>query len=341
MTSAKILSALNRIAVLLGAAALLTIAFGVVPSPAQPVAPTALTLRTHVTVSDRAVSLGDLFEGLADDPDRADAVVAYAPPPGRRAVFDAAWLGRVAERHQLDWRPAGRLDRVVVERASTVVDATDIATALRAEIAGRGDADNIELDLSNRNLLIHIDDALPPTIEVVQLTTDMRRGKFSAVVAVPAGDPQARRLTVTGQVHSMVEVPVPVRALRPGTVIRADDVAWKRVRANLVQNDTATEMADFVGHEARRPLAADAPARRSQLREPIAVAKGMLVTMTYSTPSMVLTASGRALEDGATGDFISVRNAQTNATVDARVLGPNRVEVAALRQLATSQGTAQ
>ena len=64
----------------------------------------------------------------------------------------------------------------------------------------------------------------------------------------------------------------------------------------------------------------------------------MLVTMIFRTPGMVLTASGRALEAGATDDFITVRNTQTGATVDARILGPNRVEVAALRQLAASEG---
>jgi flagella basal body P-ring formation protein FlgA len=64
----------------------------------------------------------------------------------------------------------------------------------------------------------------------------------------------------------------------------------------------------------------------------------MLVTMIFRTPSMVLTATGRALEAGSTGDFITVRNSQTGATVDARILGPNRVEVAALRLLAASEG---
>jgi flagella basal body P-ring formation protein FlgA len=67
----------------------------------------------------------------------------------------------------------------------------------------------------------------------------------------------------------------------------------------------------------------------------------MLVTMVFRSATMVLTASGRAMEAGSTGDFISVRNTQTNTNVDARILGPNRVEVAALRQLAASEGKVQ
>ena len=102
-----------------------------------------------------------------------------------------------------------------------------------------------------------------------------------------------------------------------------------------------TDPNEFVNREAKRPLSADTMVRRSDLRVPITVSKGMLVTMIFRTSSMVLTASGRALEAGSTGDFITVRNIQTKTTVDARVLGPNRVEVAALRQLATSEGNVQ
>ena len=67
----------------------------------------------------------------------------------------------------------------------------------------------------------------------------------------------------------------------------------------------------------------------------------MLVTMMFRSWSLVLTASGGALEAGSTGVFITVRNTQTKMTVDARILGPNRVEVAALRQLASSKGNVQ
>ncbi|MEK9751649.1 MAG: hypothetical protein VW338_00345, partial [Rhodospirillaceae bacterium] len=46
----------------------------------------------------------------------ADKRIAYAPQPGRRAVFDAEWLNRLAYRLQLAWRPTSRLDRAIVAR---------------------------------------------------------------------------------------------------------------------------------------------------------------------------------------------------------------------------------
>ena len=136
-------------------------------------------------------------------------------------------------------------------------------------------------------------------------------------------------------------MPVPARALRPGSTIRQSDLRWQRVRADHIATDVVTEPNEFIGREAKRPLSANTMVRQSELRDPVAVSKGMLVTMIFRTPSMVLTATGRALESGATDDFITVRNSQTGATVDARILGPNRVEVAALCLLASSEGNVQ
>lgn len=343
MNSIKRLSTLTRFAILLGLVALIAALSSVSTVSADGAISTPLTLRSRITIADASIRLDDIFDGFANP--RAgisgDTIVAYAPQPGRRAVFDAKWLSRVAQRYRLDWRPTTRLDRVIVERASTVISALDIISALRDEIKSRGNAENIELELSNRNLLVHIDSNLPATIEVVHIATEARLGKFSAIISVPAGDPQARRITIAGRIFPVVEVPVPSRALRPGSAIRPDDIKWIRVRANRVNNDTVTDPKEFAGREAKRPLSANRLVRRSDLHIPVTVPKGMLVTMIFRTASMVLTASGRALEAGSTGDFITVRNTQTKMIVDARILGPNRVEVAALRQLASSKGQVQ
>lgn len=300
-----------------------------------------LTLRTQVTVDANTVRIGDIFSGIVAPTSRAnaDTVVAYAPPPGRAAIFDASWLSRVAQRYRLNWRPATRLDRVIVERASNVVTGEMIAAALHREVVGRGTQQDIDLDLSNRALMVHIESDKPATVEVVNLSIDARHSQFSAIIAIPAGDPHAQRMTVAGTIHPMVEVPVPASSVRPGDVIRERDIRWKRVRTAQVRNTIATETVDIVGRVAYRPLSAGKLIRKSDLRDQETVTKGSTVTMVYQTNSMLLTTIGRALESGATGDFVSVRNSRTRLVVDARILGPNKVEVLSTPQLAANQGT--
>ena len=69
------------------------------------------------------------------------------------------------------------------------------------------------------------------------------------------------------------------------------------------------------------------PLRAGDFRKPIVVTKNSLVTMVVQTPYMLLTAQGRAIQDGAMGDAIRVMNTFSKVTVDAVVEGPSRVLV--------------
>lgn len=296
-----------------------------------------LALRRNVTIDNTSIRLADLFDGLASG-DLGETIVAYAPQPGRRAVFDAEWLNRLAYRLQLNWRPTSRLERTIVERTSTVISGEHIVEALVDELKRRGADGEFDVELSNRNLVLHIDSHLPATVEIASLTTDARTERFNAVISVPAGDPQAQRFQVNGQVFATIEVPVPARSLRPGDMIAESDIEWHSVRAAEVRTNMVTETALIVGQEARRPLRAGTPIRISDLRDPVTVSKGATVTMIYRTPVMLLTASGRAKQSGSRGDIIRIVNTQTGKTIDARILGPDRVEVIAGEQMALGYG---
>ena len=311
---------------------------GTTPAIAEPLP--ELSLRRQVTVDQNSIRLGDLFDGPITGVPGVDAntVIAYAPQPGRRAIFDADWLSRMAYRYRLNWRPATRLDRAIVERTSTIVSGETISMALRDALAQRGYGDDHELDLSNRNLLIHIDSTKPATVDVVNLSVDMSSERFNAVVAIPAGDPNAQRHNITGRIFAMIEVPVPVTILRPGETIRSADVKWMPIRARSVRDTIVTDMDDLIDMEPRRALRQHTPIRLSDLRQPLDVEKGSVVTMLFQTPAMSLSATGIAEQDGTQGDIIRVRNSQTKLVVDARITGPDRVAVQILPQLAANEG---
>ncbi len=299
-----------------------------------------LSLRRQITVSDNAIRLGDLFDGAVSSVAGVDenTIVAYSPQPGRRAIFDAEWLARLAYRYRLNWRPATRLDRAVVERASTIVSSEAVRFALTDELARRGFGDDYDISLSNPNLMLHIASEKPATVEILSMSLDSAAERFNAVIAVPAGDPAARRHTVTGRMFAMIEVPVPVTILRPGESITADDIKWMPVRARNVRDTIVTSVDDVLDMEPRRALRQDTPIRRSDLRQPLDVAKGHVVTMVYKTANMSLSATGISQQNGTTGDIIRVRNSQTKLVIDARVTGPDTVAVQILPQLAANQG---
>ena len=304
---------------------------------------TELSLRRQIVIDQDTIRLGDLFDGQINAAAgvNADTVVAYAPQPGRRAIFDAEWLSRLAHRLRLNWRPTTRLDRIVAERTSTLVNGDAVRETITSELAERGFGDDFDIELSNQNLLIHIDSRLPGTIGIASLSVDPSTERFNAVITVPAGDPRAKRFTVAGRMFALLDIPVPVTTLRPGETIRADDIMWKPVRARLVRDNTVTDADDLIDMEPRRALRQDTPVRRADLRRPQTVSKGAVVTMVYQTPAMSLSATGVAESNGTDGDIIRVRNRQTKLVVDARVTGPDRVEVLILPQLAANQSANQ
>lgn len=337
----KTLAAALLVAATFGTASAVAAPTGSQQALAEPVP--ELSLRRQVTVDQNSIRLGDLFDGpVTGVPGvSADTVVAYSPQPGRRAIFDADWLSRMAYRYRLNWRPATRLDRAIVQRTSTIVSGDSITVALGDALAQRGYGDDYQLDLSNRNLLIHIDSDKPATVDVVNLSVDLNSERFNAVVAIPAGDPNAQRHNVTGRLFAMIEVPVPVAILRPGEAIRSDDVKWMAVRARSVRDTIVTDMDDLMDMEPRRALRQNTPIRLADLRQPLDVAKGKTVTMRFETPGMTLSATGVAEQNGIKGDIIRVRNSQTKLVVDARITGPDRVAVQILPQLAANQGAAK
>ncbi|MFQ5618925.1 MAG: flagellar basal body P-ring formation chaperone FlgA [Rhodospirillales bacterium] len=294
------------------------------PAAAAAAEAAAVTLRQSVTVSGRLVRLGDLFVPAGD---KAEAAVAYAPAPGKRAIFDARWLYRVARAYGLNWRPLSIDEKAVVARESIVIGRREIADHILAALVDKGVDADMRVELSNRMLRIHVPGNSTATVAVEDVAYDARTRRFVAIVAAPADDPAARRIRVTGRVHRVVDVPVLTRRVLAGEVIRERDVKWISMRSDRLQRDTIQDSAALIGKSPRRGLRAGGPVRVSDVRLPVLVPRRSLVTILYRVRSMTLTAQGRALEDGGAGDTVRVVNTQSNTVVQAVVTGANRVSV--------------
>jgi flagella basal body P-ring formation protein FlgA len=88
-----------------------------------------------------------------------------------------------------------------------------------------------------------------------------------------------------------------------------------------------SDPADLIGKAARRPLRASLPLRTGDIQEPILVGKNTLVTLVAAGPNLVLTTTGRSLDDGGKGDVIRVMNNQSHKLVQGTVVSANEVRV--------------
>ena len=284
-------------------------------------------LKNAVIVEGRYITLGDLFENAGA---RTKTNVAYAPSPGKRAIFDARWLYRVARANGLKWRPFNLKTRAVVERAGQEIRRAEIVDALMSEFKERGLDDDIEIDFGGRSMRLYVAANRAATVGIESLNHDPNTGRFVATIAVPAGDPAAHRLRITGRIYTLISVPVLSKKLYRGDIIRKHHLEWKKIRKTKILRQTITEPEQLIGMAAKRLIGADRPIRTAQIRRPLLIAKGGLVTIRLNYANMSLTAQGRSLDEGSLGDVVRITNSQSKNIVEARVTGANRVRVQSL-----------
>lgn len=289
-----------------------------------------VALTPNVTVNDGVVRLGDIFQGSGAN---ADRVVAYAPRPGSRAVFDARWLKRVAAAYKLDWRPSSNAERVIIERASQIVSKSEIEELLHQRWVNDGGDASSRATISNRSFRLNLPmgtDGL--LLNVEQMNVQPSNGRFNAVVAWGTGNDE--RIRLSGRVERMTEVPMLTSRVMRGALIGEADIVWKSMPEARLPRSTITEADQIIGMAAKHSLQAGKPLSSGDVRRPLLVNRGETVTMVLRTQSMQLTAKGRALQHGSRGDTIRISNLQTNTVVDAIVTGPGQARIETIVNLA-------
>jgi len=282
-------------------------------------------LRDVTAISGNIVRLGDLFINAGD---KALREVGYAPAPGRRMVFDARMLYRLARAHSLEWTPMSLHDKAVIQRESIVVSGADVENRILAALPDNGiDSGDIEVELNNPMLKLHLPVDAAETVEVEALNYSAGNGRFTAILTIPGDGLSVRRVRVAGRVHRISGVPVLARRVMRGDIITERDIEWLQLRTGRIPHNTVLDAASLIGLSPKRTLRAGAPIRISEVQQPVLVSKGAHVTLVLETASMVLTARGRALENGGRGDTIQVTNAQSHTVVEGVVTGAGTVAV--------------
>jgi len=105
------------------------------------------------------------------------------------------------------------------------------------------------------------------------------------------------------------------RALQRGALIREGDLT----------GPYATE--DYLGQELTRPVRAGAVMTLRHVRTPLQIKRNETVSLIFRRGSLTMETTGRALDEGANGDRISVMNSTSRKRVMGRIVGPGQVEV--------------
>jgi flagella basal body P-ring formation protein FlgA len=293
-------------------------------------APPVPRLKELVTVTSDLVRIGDLVDNAGAV---AGVPVFRAPDLGQTGSVQVARVADALKPYDLAGLDTGGLAEVVVTRLSRAITAKDIEERIARALAGQhgfGHAGNLVIAFDRDVRSMHVESSAVADLLVTRIHADPHTGRFDIAFELP-GSAAARRLALrfSGTATETLEAATLTRPIARGEVIKASDVILERKPKAEVQGERIAAAEDAVGLSAKRALRAGAVLRAADLMKPEVVQRNESVTMLYDVPGIMLTVRGKALEAGAMGDLISVTNIQSNRTVQATVVGPGRVTIAA------------
>jgi flagella basal body P-ring formation protein FlgA len=292
--------------------------------------PAAPRLKELVVVSSEVVRIGDLVENAGP---ASGTAVFRAPDLGHTGSVPAARVIDALRPHGLTGIETGGLSEVIVTRDSRTFTGRDIVERIATAFAGQfgfGQAENLSVNLDRELRILHVEPSAGE-LTVARMNVEPRSGRFDIAFEIP-GSAAARRLPLrfSGTITETVEAATLVRALKRGDTIKESDVlVQRRPKAEVGDDPLSADQA--IGLALKRPLRAGQALRAADAMKPEVVQRNETVTMVYEAPGIVLTMRGKAQETGAVGDLISVVNVQTNRTIQATIVGPGRVSIAATR----------
>ncbi len=314
---------LFRLSLLLGLGLVIGLTLLTQPGAAQRgywhymIQPVAAVQGEVVRFGDIAVPLTD--HGRAKWASLADQPMWPAPDSGRTMTFSQDRLAGMLRQYVGHAAASTRIpSQVVIQGGGQVVLEEElrsqVVTFLTPKVRLLGEEITVrDFRLPNHIFLPHIQDTLD-----LELAADPQPGRNSLRFLVRSVDGRiARRLTGTVFLDVWQTVPTAGRPLNRGNPLALDDVTFQRKNLAYLRE----QVWDGTGGpwQIRSPLGMDQVIYLSALEPLPAVRRGEVITLVYEGDMVRLQIQVEALQDGAIGETITVRNLQNNNEVLARI----------------------
>ncbi|MGD1015735.1 MAG: flagellar basal body P-ring formation chaperone FlgA [Roseiarcus sp.] len=151
----------------------------------------------------------------------------------------------------------------------------------------------------------------------------MRVNRFAALLVL-SGLQLAAGL---GALAQETALPTPRVVIYPGDVIREDMLADRSAETAMGLGPFVQARSQLVGKMARRTLLPGAAIPVAGIDNPRLVANGAEIKLVYSEDGLTIVTVGEAMQDGAAGDVVKVRNSDSGVTVSGTVQPDGAVRV--------------
>ncbi|MEQ8765141.1 MAG: flagellar basal body P-ring formation chaperone FlgA [Planctomycetota bacterium] len=304
--------------------------------PRQP--DVTVVMQSTVTVAGLDFRVGDVAQLRGAQADRVEEAskvkLGLSPQPGFKRLLRASEIRTALEAagfQEDQIRFAGPAETVVVVESQTI-SADEIQEKglkfLEQELAVFASQDverRIELARAP------IDVSVPVARDEMQLEfrwpgLPKTRGDVTIQLVVMVDGQRVRTVPVRYFIRVFQDVFVAKRPLTRGDRLGAGGIGLERQEITGLFGTPVSTQNEPSDLEMIRDALPGSVLTRTNTRPAILVNARSIVTVRHQQGTLLITATGRAMESGAKGDVIRIQNLRSDRIVTARVVGPNATE---------------
>ena len=207
------------------------------------------------------------------------------------------------------------------------VTSDEVESIAAAALEEMGAGENIAASLVGRYQRVLYRHASPFNVELNVSDYDARAMRWHGDLIILSNDEEVESIPLSGRYEALIEVPVLTRRLHRSDIIEEADLEWVAVPEHRLRKDVLMSAEELIGKAPRRVISEGRPIREAEIENPIITAKGDIVQVIYTTPFMELRTIGMALEEGAKGDHIRIRNSESDIVIHATLLDEGIAQV--------------
>lgn len=208
--------------------------------------------------------------------------------------------------------------------------ATDLLAQTIKDAGAVSDVNNnLKIDLVKGEAMIK--EAAEP-LTVTKMEFDTRTGKFNAYVSSNNNLP----FEVSGNFAETKKIPALNRRFDKNEVITKADITYLDIETSKLRTAYITTEDRLLGRSPTRAIFKERPITESQIADTKVVTKNKQIALQYKNHSLTIATNGIAMEDGAIGESVRIKNANSNKIVRAKVINEGLAVVQSTSELASN-----